>query len=353
MNDDSLPFDLDQIRDSPLWHFHDYDLALSNFWLVRVDRALFRHASFLDERISRHAPTRVRYQLQHLSTLFPATNGQRSPIAFIFHIGHCGSTLLSRALAVAERILPVREPLCVRSLANDERELNRPTSLLSVAQWRGLLTSTLDALARKFHEEDLNLIKATSTCNNLLAAVLSEDAKTRILLLFVPLRSYLAGMLGKPEPPPDLRRQAKTRMLDWMRIPESTPLELYRLDDPQLAALAWMGGMYSFAEALESYPDRLLLVDFEKVLIDPVTRLREVAEHLCLGAVTTEIVTGFPRVSASYAKQPGVSYTPDTRARILQQAHRERAAEILTAMKWAERLIHDVPALARCGDYLE
>ena len=41
---------------------------------------------------------------------------------FIFHIGHCGSTLLSRALDASLRTLPLREPLTLRRLAAQETE---------------------------------------------------------------------------------------------------------------------------------------------------------------------------------------------------------------------------------------
>ncbi|MDX1556956.1 MAG: hypothetical protein R3212_13070, partial [Xanthomonadales bacterium] len=115
-----------EIADTPLWHLHDYDLGQKTFTLLRIEEALYREASFLDSRIQQYDCPAVRYELQHMAEMFPRLGADRGPMGFIFHVGHCGSTLLSRALGVSDRFLPFREPLTLRHLSAEHRELDSP-----------------------------------------------------------------------------------------------------------------------------------------------------------------------------------------------------------------------------------
>jgi hypothetical protein len=210
----------------------------------------------------------------------------------------------------------------------------------------------MEAMARKFRPDELNVIKATSICNNLLGTFLQKDAKSRIILMYIPLNSFLASMLGKPEPPTDLRRQAKTRMQDWMTIPDSVPLELYRLDYAKLGVLAWISSMYYFMEAIDSHPERIKLLNFERLLAEPDAELTKVTQHLDMNNARQSVLKEFANVSSSYSKTPEITFTPADRQQLLQRAYREKADEIRDGMRWAEELIEDVPTLTHCATYL-
>ena len=81
-----------------------------------------------------------------------------------------------------------------------------------------MLVTLLDSMSRRFRADQVNIIKATSTSNNLIQPVLNEHAGHKAVLLYLPLESYLAAMLGKQRQASDLWMQGRKRMLDWMGI---------------------------------------------------------------------------------------------------------------------------------------
>ena len=130
---DSIQADAESIRSSALWHFHDFNTELGTASLLQLTEAVYRQASFLDQRVEPLASARIDVRLSDLETTLAAPGsdeGMVSPSAnFIFHHGHCGSTLLSRALAATDRVLPLREPLTLRRLASN----SNPEGLLQLA----------------------------------------------------------------------------------------------------------------------------------------------------------------------------------------------------------------------------
>ncbi len=341
-----------EISGSPLWHFHDYDLIDQTFTLIRIEEEIYRKASFLDHRIDSFQLPKVRYEMQHLEQVFPSLGQSRGEMGFIFHIGHCGSTLLSRALSVTSNVLPFREPLCLRTLTAQRHELNTPMSMLSVEQWESLLGTLLDSLSRRFGPGQMNVIKATSTSNNLIRPVLEENPSQKAVLLYLPLETYLATMLGKPRQASDLWVQGKKRMLDWMGIEGAPRLELHQLQGPQLATLSWLTSMNYMLAAREKYADRTLMLNFETMISDPSTHLAEVASFLGISPETDSIVREFPGIASGYSKQPDQKYSPETRAQLLQQTRANHAQSIDTGIQWARSRINEAPALTACTEFL-
>ncbi|MBT6205225.1 MAG: hypothetical protein P8Q36_00055 [Alphaproteobacteria bacterium] len=78
------------------------------FGIVRqVHEETYLNSPFMDDmRMIGVEPGEERYSL---SQLIEAT-GEPKPSLWLFHIGHTGSTALSRALSASSSLLPVREP---------------------------------------------------------------------------------------------------------------------------------------------------------------------------------------------------------------------------------------------------
>src|SRR6476469_4851312 len=83
--------------------------------LIRMDAEAYRDASFLDDRLlSQNRESR----LCGLDALVAASEGISGPATgWIFHLGHVGSTLVSRLLGEMEAVLALREPRALRDLA--------------------------------------------------------------------------------------------------------------------------------------------------------------------------------------------------------------------------------------------
>jgi len=83
--------------------------------LIAMDRDAYRAASFLDDRMLQHP---VDAQIVPWPEVEAAMAGdRRSDARWIFHIGHVGSTLVSRLLGEIDGVLAVREARVLRDLA--------------------------------------------------------------------------------------------------------------------------------------------------------------------------------------------------------------------------------------------
>ena len=73
-------------------------------------------SAFLDDRSLRADRPRHGVEWWHLAAAFPPA--ARRDVQYIFHIGHVGSTLISRLLGELPGILSLREPLILRVYAD-------------------------------------------------------------------------------------------------------------------------------------------------------------------------------------------------------------------------------------------
>jgi len=311
---------------TPAWYLYDFRFSTQHALLLRLEESDYRAASFLDERVVRPTSQRRELPLQELQAGLPRA---ASPVRSIFHLGHCGSTLLSRALAASLNILPLREPLTMRRLAAETGT-------------QQLLALVLAAHTRVFHPPQVAMIKASSTCNRLIEPVLEQHPDARAILLYVPLETYLAGMLGKLTPAADLRTQAEAKLADWQAIPKAAPLAVEGLDTAQLAVLAWLSSMYFLLAAAGRFPRHTLLLNFEVLLADAETSLTHCANFMGMGTETAQILSAWPEISNGYSKQPDLAYSAFNRRTTLQRGRTSRSNELDRGMTWAGALVRDI-----------
>ena len=103
------------LRRSPEWLPHSLDAAQDSWLAVRLSEAQYRAASFLDGRML--GPQAQARWLPVAAALKAAAGLAPARPAFLFHIGHCGSTLLARLLGELPGLFALREPAALRTLA--------------------------------------------------------------------------------------------------------------------------------------------------------------------------------------------------------------------------------------------
>jgi hypothetical protein len=325
------------------------DLVQRRALFVRITQAQLRAASFLDERLGMQGREGFWIPLDNLAEI--ASAGAR-PLALpdcIFHIGHCGSTLLSRLLDLDESILGLREPLVLRELAAAERDLETPMARISSAHWRGLFADSLAILGRRFQTGQRIIVKATSTCNNLIEPWLALDRQVRAVLLYLPLESYLATTLKAPGGGLDALHAAPARLGFLHRLLDCDTLRLHHLDAAETVAMGWIAelGRFLQLEAAQGETKRVVMLDFEKLLEDPGRRLDEVRRQFGLPAraIDNGSLLQSP-VMRGYAKSPSHAYSPADRRHDLALSRKKFAGEIGRGMSWAEMLLKNQPKLA-------
>ena len=102
---------------------HLVDLPSDQVLLSHLTEGDYRKASFLDQRI---ITPQLQRQLVPWSELSAVDMLQTAKPQYIFHIGHVGSTLLSRLLGEIDEILALREPQLLRTLCEISQIRDEP-----------------------------------------------------------------------------------------------------------------------------------------------------------------------------------------------------------------------------------
>jgi hypothetical protein len=171
----------EEIARDATWLVQALDPAEGAARLVAMDRGSYRAASFLDDRFLQ-AP--VDAQIVPWTLIEEAVSGEmRRDARWFVHIGHVGSTLVSRLLGEIEGVLSIREPRLLRDLA------------LTPADVRGRYLAPVPKLmSRTFAEEEVACVKATSFASEIAPELVPPGQRS--LFLYATPRNYIASILA-------------------------------------------------------------------------------------------------------------------------------------------------------------
>ncbi|MFL6843256.1 MAG: hypothetical protein ACJ8ER_00050 [Allosphingosinicella sp.] len=299
---------LDDLFASPDHYLHSFEGDAAVF--MPMDRTAYHRSIFLDGRISPAASQVMRLPVEALMQgVRPA-----APTGWIFHVAHCGSTLLARALDRPDANLVLREPLALRQLAFDaDRER----------------LALVTAMVSKRYDEALpTIVKANVPVNFLLGDLVAVDPEARAIFLHLGLRDYLLAILRNE------------RHRDWLRNVTAQLAahlgDLSALSDAERAAALWLAQMRAFASAAERMPKARSL-DAEAFFAEPARVLKLAADHLQvrMSAAEAEGLAGGP-LFATYSKNPELPF--DNEARLARRAELEAPLEpeLDQARRWID-----------------
>lgn len=276
--------------------------------LMPMDRAAYRRSIFLDHRIAPAGEHGWRVPVAALAEAAPPAQ----PLGWIFHVAHCGSTLLARALDELSGALVLREPLALRQLA--------------LAPDPALLPAVLALLSRRYPGQGANVVKANVPVNFMLETLAAQDPQAPAVLLWSRLPDYLAAVL----------RSAQHR--GWVR--NITALladhlgDLEGCSDAERAAALWAAQHRRFVQALALMP-RARALEAERFFGDPAGSLRAAAGLFGMPAAEEAIAAlAEGPLFSTYSKNPAASFDNAARQSLKQRAAQELAGEIAEAERW-------------------
>src|ERR1700761_7207046 len=177
------------------WFPHSTEARSDTVNLVHVSRLELEQASFLDERL---LTSQIKGLQVSWKEILGALDGKLPERChYIFHIGHVGSTLLSRLMGSHRAALSLRDPLILRNFAQLAAESVPPEGFRG-ADFETRLASTVQLLSRTFKQGEVSIIKATSFVSELAARLMSRPASPHAVMVFVSPESYLASIFSGP-----------------------------------------------------------------------------------------------------------------------------------------------------------
>ncbi len=314
--------------------------------LVQLNENAYRAASFLDDRMLTPG---LQGGWTSLQSVLAATDavGTSKPLHFIFHTGHVGSTLLSRLLDESGCVLPLREPLPLRTLADAHDALGLPESLLSPLDFERLERALLQLWSRGYAGTHSVILKATSSACRIAARLLDRLADARAVYLNLGAEPYLATLLAGKNSGIDLRGQGPVRIRQLRARVQAPIPALHALSLGELAAMSWLAETWNQHDTVCRFGSRVLAIDFDELLADVAGCVRRTAEHFQL-PLEQRWLADIARspVLTRYSKSPDFEYSPQLRRELLRESRQNNAAQIAAGMRWLESLAASQPAVA-------
>lgn len=291
---------------SPDHYLHSFEGDDALF--MPMDRDAYRRSIFLDGRIepARSGVMRVP------TALLMGARPRAQATNWIFHVAHCGSTLLARALDAGATHLTLREPLALRQAA--------------VANSPPLLALAIATASKRYAAHAPTLVKANVPVNFVLPAIADSSPGHRALFLFWDLREYLLAILRS-----DNHRE-------WLRrVTSQLAPALGDLDgqpDAVRAAALWLAQIERYAAALPRFADARAL-DAQRFFAEPAAVLAGAAAFFGLDldpeAIRAQIEGP---LFGRYSKNPDMPFSNDERLARRAAAEAELAGELEAGASW-------------------
>jgi len=321
----------EEIARDATWLAQALDPSAGNVRLIAMDRESYRAASFLDDRMLQQP---VDAQVMSWTGIREAiTDELRSDARWIFHIGHVGSTLLSRLLGELDGVLAIREPRLLRDIA-----------LAPPAVREAYVSSVPQLMSRTFADKELACVKATSWVSEVAPELVPPGE--RALFMFAKPRNYIATILAGENSVKEQRMLAATRA---QRLARRVSTLGAAHSDAELAAIAWACEMTSLENAADVMADRKIAwLDFDQMLADVPEALRLTASHFGfrMDEPQLQALARGPLMSR-YSKALEYDYSPSLRRELIEESERLHSGDIESALAMLRSAAEKSPLLAR------
>ena len=318
----------DEIARDATWLVQALDPSQGAARLIAMDRESYRAASFLDDRLL-EAP--VDAQIISWTAIESALRADmRSDARWIFHIGHVGSTLISRLLGELDLVLAIREPRLLRDLALTPSEIRHR-----------YVEPVPRLMSRTFAPAEIACVKATSFASEIAPELVPP--KERALFMFANPRNYIGSILAGENSVREMRLLAGGRA---QRL-NSRGVYLPTQNDAGVAAAAWACEMTALEQAAERMIDReILWINFDLMLGEMAPALASVANFLGFDSGRVEEVASGP-LMGRYSKALEYEYAPSVRRELIGEAAERFASDIERALAMLSSAAEKSPLLAR------
>ena len=269
------------------WLAHRYDPGHDAFHFVRLPRNAHRTATFLtDDHLPAGLKPLVVRRQDALAQVPPP-----APLHFVFHSAYCCSTLMARAFDRPGWAMGLKEPVVFNDIVGWRRRGGQGADMASV------LDAALTLLARPFSPGEAVIVKPSNIANGMAAAMLALRPQANALLLYAPLRTYLASIAKKGL---DGRLWVRTLLLglldDKLVDLGFGPRDYLGQSDLQVAAVGWLAQQALFAKLVRQFGrERVCTLSSATLMRDPSATMARVAAHFGLPLTpeaVSEIVSG-------------------------------------------------------------
>ena len=299
--------------------------------MVAMNRESYRAESFLDDRLLQQT---IDAQIVPWPEVEVAVSGNlRTDARWIFHIGHVGSTLVSRLLGELPGVLAIREPRLLRDLALCPSEVRH-----------GYIAPFPKLMSRTFGQDEAACVKVTSFASEIAPQIVPPGE--RVLFMYASPRNYVASILAGENSIKEMHALASSRA---ERLASRDIILAATHSEAALAAAAWACEMTSLEAAAAGMTDRRIAwADFDVMLANLPSELARVAAHFGFVADEEQLsALAAGPLMKRYSKALEYEYSPDLREELIAGALHLHGGEIDAALAMLRAAAEKSPLLAR------
>jgi hypothetical protein len=280
----------DELRPEEL--FQRPDLYLLEFggpnaYFVRMTRETYLRSIFTDrQRIVAASAQAWATPTSNLLSQYESQSLPQPRLGYIFHLAHCGSTLLARALDHSSQLLVYREPSALRQLAVEFTAM--PGGSYDGGTLARRLQLVTGLLGRTYENSQTAIVKANVPVNFILPQLMELNSDSSAILLYAPLRSYLLSVLKSPQHQQWVTGVVRELAGGIKRIELLADVVPETLSPARAAACLWLTQMLNFHQIVES-TDRVRTLDCEILFDRPLDTLEAAFALFCARLEAEEI----------------------------------------------------------------
>ncbi len=319
------PVDYRAVMRDGHWLAHRYDPGADVVRFVRLSRADHARATFItDEYLPADRPTLALHRGEAV-----ASASAPARLHLVLHSAFCCSTLVARAFDLPGIATALKEPVLLNDLVGCRRQGMDPERLAP------LLRDALILLARPLQSGEAVVVKPSNVVNGLAPAMMAMRGDIHALILYAPLRVFLAsvarkGMWGRlwvRELFAGLHAEGLVQM-------GFEPGDYIKQTDLQIAAVGWLAQQALFTRMAARFGDhRIRTIDSEHLLREPAAAVAAIARLFGLTIDAAAVAAG-PAFTTS--SKTGDTFGADDRAREQREGLSLHEDEVDKVAIWAE-----------------
>lgn len=309
-----------------------------NALFVQMTRETYRRSIFTDrQRIVAASPRVWEVPVDKLMSQYESQNLPQPPLGYIFHVAHCGSTLLARALDHSSQLLVYREPPPLRQLAVEFAATPDGAYDVGVLARRLQLVTAL--LGRTYESSQTTIVKANVPVNFILPQLMELNPDSSGILLYATLRGYLLSVLKSPEHQQWVIGVVRELAGGIKRIELLADVKPETLSPAKAAACLWLAQILNYRQMVKS-TDRVRTLDCETLFDRPADTLEAAFALFGVELAAKEIrniVSG--DLFSHHAKLPGFRFDNTARKEQLDQLADTLGDQIKEGTAWLSEVM--------------
>lgn len=298
--------------------------------VIEMDRAAYERSVFLDGRISPRAQTITKVPLTELYAITEASPVSEETPGIIYHVAHCGSTLLARALDLPEQTLVLREPMALRQLG---AQAGAAPAAMTHPEWTRRARLLIHMMSRRYADGPV-IVKANVPVNFMISPLMEMAPNHRAMAIYFSLEDYLIAIMRSPNHRRWIENISREVGAGMQALTGHAPSGTIA----EMAALLWLAQMKAFADLLERNPNAASL-NAEDLFNRPQDTVSAAFAHFGAPQSDAKVkaITDSDLFS-HYSKNPGVAFTNAARLERKKKSSREIEPEMSQARALLDRL---------------